>query len=219
MMKWYNNIKDIMSKEEFKTEIENRRKIYADLFDIETIALLILDEYGRNNFHIMKIKDLQPGLNCTLFGIVLTSNNKTMEVLDETGVVTVSTDDNIEGIQPMNTIKIINAYIKRNLELQIEKWSSIQILPVEILSPINIKGVIENINPTHVFLKDNDKYSFVTTINIKSSNKTYPIFIWDEHVKNLQKYKIGDSITIKNVYRRKHSNGIEFHVNSSSTII
>ncbi len=219
MMKWYNLVKDIMSEEKFKAEIENRRKLYDDLFDRETIALLIIDELGRNNLYIKKIKDLQPGISCTLFGIVLNYNGRTIEVLDETGVTIVTVDEKIEGIQPMDTVKIINGYVNRNLELKIGKHSLIQVLPVEILSSIDIKGVIKNINPTHVFLRNNDEYGFVTTITIDSSNNIYNIFIWDEYVKKLQKYKIGDSIYIKNIYRRRHSNGVELHVNSSSIIV
>ncbi|HEC89607.1 MAG TPA: hypothetical protein ENI44_03380 [Thermoplasmatales archaeon] len=219
MIKWYNLIRDIMSIEEFKAEIEERRRLYDDLFDRETIALLIIDELGRNTLHIKKIKDLQPGINCTLFGIVLTYNDKTIEMLDETGIVTVVADEKIKGVKPMDTIKIINGYVDRNLEIRLDRYSLIEVLPIEILPSIDIKGVIEDINPTHVFLKDNDEYGFVTTTTIKSSNDKHTIFIWNEHIKKLQSYKTGDPIYIKNVSRRKQSNGIELHVNSSSTIL
>lgn len=219
MMKWYNLVEDIMSDEEFKAEIENRSRLYDDLFDRETIALLIIDELGRNNLYIKKIKDLQPGISCTLIGIILNIHDKTIEVLDETGVITIVVDEKIEGIKPMDTVKIINGYVNRNLELKIGKHSLIQVLPIEILSSIDIEGVIETINPTHVFLKNDDEYGFATTITIDSSNNRYNIFIWDEYVRKLQKYKIGDSISIRNVQRRRHSNGVELHVDSSSTIL
>jgi len=60
----YEDIKDLITKNKFEKEIKNRKKEYDDLIDENTLALLIVDELGRNEQNVSKIADLEPGSEC-----------------------------------------------------------------------------------------------------------------------------------------------------------
>ena len=64
----YELIKDLITKKEFEKEI-NKRFIECDkLLNEETIALLIVDEFGRNAQVVAKISDLNPNSDYTIIG-------------------------------------------------------------------------------------------------------------------------------------------------------
>ena len=67
----YEFIKDLKTKDNFKKEIKKRQEEYDFLIDEDTIALLIVDELGRNKINIVKINELEPGIECTVFGEIL----------------------------------------------------------------------------------------------------------------------------------------------------
>ena len=50
----YGEVQDLLSKDEFEKEIEERKKDFNDLLDDNTIALLIVDEKGRNKKNVLK---------------------------------------------------------------------------------------------------------------------------------------------------------------------
>ena len=53
----YEDINDLITKNKFEKEIKNRKKEYDDLIDENTLALLIVDELGRNKQNVSKIAD------------------------------------------------------------------------------------------------------------------------------------------------------------------
>ena len=67
----YNSIKDLKTKEEFEKEIKTKAKEYDNLIDENIIALLIVDELGRNIQTISKISDLQSGTESTIIGKII----------------------------------------------------------------------------------------------------------------------------------------------------
>ena len=61
-------IADLKTKKDFEKEIKTRYKNYDELIDQDTIALLIVDELGRNKQSITKIVDLAPDGDYTVVG-------------------------------------------------------------------------------------------------------------------------------------------------------
>ncbi len=43
-----------------------------------------------------------------------------------------------------------------------------------------------------LFSRDNGEFGFVTNINMKSKSEEVEITVWDEKVKEIKKFKIGD---------------------------
>jgi len=148
---YYSLVSDLKTEQEFEDDINQRYQEYGTLFDIETIALLLCDELGRNTQNIVHIADLQPGMECTLVASIQTipsvrtftrSNGSigrvaNLTVYDATGVVTVVLWDEdtrlIEErtVQEHMQIKIINGYTKQGytgLEITVGKWSSLEIV-------------------------------------------------------------------------------------------
>lgn len=144
-------VEDLKTKKEFETEVNQRYETYGFLLDKETIALLLVDELGRNMQNIHSIAKIQPGMDCTIIGTVVKEptvrcfnrSNGSMGrvtnllVSDETGTITVVLwDDDTqliqEGkIQQQTRLKIINGYTKKGytgVELIVGKWSDIEIL-------------------------------------------------------------------------------------------
>jgi len=128
----YDQIKDIKTKEEFEEGIAKRQKEYGDLIDEDAIALLIVDELGRNKQTISNMADLESGLECTVFGKVTTvgeSHNFTrkngspgtvvnLKITDDTGscrLVLWNKDVELvknKTIQQGTHVKLINGYTK-----------------------------------------------------------------------------------------------------------
>jgi len=150
--RFYDQIKDLKTKNEFEEEIKKRQKEYDNLLDEDTTALLIVDELGRNKQNISRISDLKPDTECTVFGKVAgihKSKNFTrkngssgtvvnLELTDDTGIcrlVLWNRDAELvrnNTIQKGTNIKLINGYIKNGfngLELNTGRWSLIEIEP------------------------------------------------------------------------------------------
>jgi replication factor A1 len=245
----YNLIRDIKSKEEFENDIKKRFEEFEKLLDEETIALLIVDELGRNKKVISKIADIKPNFEYTVVGQVKNvyesrkfkrKNGKpgkviNLDISDETGscrlvlwnndVEIVKNKDIVKG----SIIKIINGYTKEGysgVEINLGRWGLLELESSDQIQTIfdtqantnEISGELTHKNPTKVFFKDTGDVGFVTTIKINGENEEKNITLWDEKVKEIQKFKIGNKILIKDV-TIKQNNGIkEIHANSNSEI-
>jgi replication factor A1 len=246
----YELIKDIKTKNEFEKEIQNRKKEYDDLLDEESIALLIIDELGRNKYSIVNFNELIPGLECTVIGTIIHienprsftrkngSNGKVanLVIADETGnaalVLWNEDTDLLNNTLKINShVKIINGYTKKNrenIEINVGKWSKIEILDEKqnTKNPIKtstnngliIEGIIEEIQPTHPFFKDNGDYGFVSKMKITSNNEILNITVWDEQVKTIQNFSKNDKIRITNFNKRVKDKILEYHVNGKAQI-
>lgn len=248
----YERIKDLKTRTAFEKEIQQRKKEYDELFDEETLALLIVDELGRNTEGILKIRDLLPGVECTVFGKVTwvniprtfqrkngsTGKVANLEISDETGrIAAVLWGKHVElvenkTIQSDTSLKLVNGYVKKgyqNLEIHMGRWSTIELLRKDEDIPpsikqmrtnpaVNIYGVLQEIQPTTVFFKEDGSYGFVTKITIQTDAGLKHLTLWDEQVKTIQQFTIGDTISIKNIDTRKKNGTYELHVNGYSTI-
>ena len=81
-----------------------------------------------------------------------------------------------------------------------------------------IRGILQEIQHTNVFFKDDGSYGFVTKITVQTTDGKKHLTVWDEQVKNLQQFSAGDSVTIKNVSKREKNGFNELHINGYSTI-
>ena len=114
--------------------------------------MLIVDELGRNKENTLKIKDLKPGIDSTIFGNVTKINQSrnfnrkngstgrvvNLELTDETGSCGLALwDKDVQlvknkTIKRGTNIKIINGYVKEGfngIEINVGRWSSIEIEP------------------------------------------------------------------------------------------
>ncbi len=243
----YEIIKDLKTKDYFEDEIKKRSKECDNLFDEDTLALLIVDELGRNKQTISKIAEIKPDTDCTVFGTVTDireSRNFTrkngssgavvnLEISDETGSCGLALwNDDVKlvknkTIQKGTRIKVINGYVKdgfKGLELNLGRWSLLEIEPADMPAPDSkksfpdereIQGTLVEIKPTNAFFKDNGEIGFVTKIKIKNKGTVKTLTLWDEKVKEIQIFHVGDTIKIDN-FDIKNNN--ELHVNGRSTI-
>ena len=158
-----------------------------------------------------------------------------LELTDDTGSCNlVLWDKDVELIKN-NTIKegvnvkVINGYIKNGyngLEVNIGRWSLIKIEPedmpnfkdVKSKTKAKIEGILVKIEPTQTFFKDDGSFGFVTSIKIKDFEDTKQLVIWDDKVKEIQGFKPGDKISIKNIDLRQKNGEKTLHVNGKSII-
>lgn len=245
----YEKIKDLKTKKDFENEIKKLQKDSDNLIDEEAVALLIIDELGRNNENICSISDLKSGQDCTVFGtITKIKNTRTfsrkngssgrvanLQISDESGSCGLALWDKDTDLIKNKTIKqgtkmkIINGYVKdgfSGIEINVGKWSMIETEP-ENMPKISIDEKIEfdkitgklvEIQPTKAFFKDNGDYGFVANIKIKNEKETKTIAVWDEKVKEIQKFKINDKLEITNIDSRQKNGKAEYHLNGKGTI-
>ena len=151
----YDDVKDLITKNEFEEEIKKRKKKYDDLLDENTLALLIIDELGRNKQNISKITDLEPGSECIVFGKVTSINESrnfkrkngssgrvvNLDITDDTGTCgLVLWDKDVELvknkiIQKDVNVKVINGYIKdgfNGLEINVGRWGLLEVEPKDM---------------------------------------------------------------------------------------
>lgn len=247
----YELIKDLKTKKEFDSEIKKRQKEYDGLLDEDTLALLIVDELGRNTEGIYKIGELEEKINCTVFGKVtrvgeMRSFNRkngfngrviNLELTDDTGSCNLALWDkdvdlaNNKSIQIGANIKLINAYVKKGfngkLELNSGRFGLIEIEPdnmpvfdkVKTSNSVDkIRGTIVEKEFTRSFFKDNGEIGFVTNIKLRNETGIQNITIWDEKVKEIQKFKTGDTLDIFNITVREKNNVKELHMNGNCEI-
>jgi len=245
----YDQIKDLKTKEEFEEEIHKRYKEYDGLLNKDTIALLIIDELGRNIQNVCKIANLEPGTECTVFGKVtniresrsFTRKNGSsgrvinLELTDDTGTCGLVLWDKDVGLVHNDTIKkgtiikVINSYIKEGftgIEANIGRWSLLKIEPEDAPTFTNklptditmIKGTLIEVEGTRAFFKDDGKFGFVTTIKIKDNEGIKHLTIWNEKVKEIQQFNVGDILEIRDIDMRQKDGTTEIHVNGRGTI-
>ncbi len=139
----YDLVKDLMTKDRFIAEINERKKLYNDLLDDEAIGYMIVDELGRNPGNWVKIKDLINDVIVSIYANVdeiedniIKKNDRELKlrkikISDETGSAELNLwNDEIENfkLQKGDRIKIINCYVKIDkfgLHLSLGKWGSI----------------------------------------------------------------------------------------------
>lgn len=239
---FYETIKDLQTKEEFNKNIKEKQEEYNFLFDKKTTAFLIVDELGRNKKSIKTIKEIKPGEECTIQATVLNLgeirefNKKNgnigrvtnLTLQDETGTCNLAIwDKQIQKLKEQqiknnDKIKVINGYIKngyRGLEINLGRYGLIE----KTKNGTNeentkLKGKITKITPTRSFIRNNGDFGFISEIKIKNKKKTYQITLWDKKVKEIQKYKIGDTLEIEKYDTREKNGNIEIHLNGQSSI-
>lgn len=130
--------------------------------------------------------------------------------------------ENNKGIEGKNKIKIINGYVKEGfygIEINIGKYGLLEFNPenfprfsiqkkvnrlTDTLSGIiTLKGKIKKIEDTHPFIRENNKTGFVTRIILEDESGEATIVLWGKIVKEIQKFHVGDTITIENAYIKK----------------
>jgi replication factor A1 len=154
----YEFISDLKTKKDFEKEIKSRGKQFDGLVDEDTVALLLVDELGRNKQSITKITELELDKDSTVIGrVVNISDSKTfkrkngtagkvinLEITDDTGTCRlVLWNDDIDHIknkeiQIGTTVKIINGYTKRgytgDIEINLGRWGLLEVEPVDTSS-------------------------------------------------------------------------------------
>jgi replication factor A1 len=151
MEDFYSRVKDLMTQDEFDEQIRIRKQRYDDLFDEDTLALLFIDELGRNTTCLSSIADLIPGTDCSCIGTITQIQNTrnfqrkngstgtvaNLVFTDDTGSISlVLWNEQVDlikskTIQEQTKVKIINGYVKdgyQGAELCVGRWSSIDIL-------------------------------------------------------------------------------------------
>lgn len=146
----YELIQDLKSKQDFEKEIKKRVVEFDNLLDEDTVALLIIDELGRNNCVITKIYDLKPKSEYTVIGKVVNiyesrqfkrKNGKkgkviNLDIKDDTGFCRlVLWDKDVDLIKNKNInkgteLKIINGYTKKGysgVELNLGRWGLLEL--------------------------------------------------------------------------------------------
>ena len=133
-----------------------------------------------------------------------------------------------QKIREQTQIKIINGYIKdgyRSPELCVGRWSQLEILDQPMIPPSNtqkdstsINGFIDTISPTRPFFKDDGSFGFVTTLCLQTTSTKKTITVWDEQVKQLQRFTKGDQLKIEGVDIHNHQGNKELHLNGKARI-
>jgi replication factor A1 len=132
-------------------------------------------------------------------------------------------------IQRGTIVKIINGYTKLGytgeMEIHLGRWGLLEVEPTDISSKqeqqhqtSEISGVLAHKQATKAFFKDDGEFGFVTTISVKEHNVKKEIILWDACVKEIQPYKIGDTITLKNVIKKWENGKTEFHLSQHDSI-
>ena len=147
----YEIIRDIMTEEEFESEIKRRVHECQDLLTDEAIAYLLVDELGKKVVPSTTISELKNGDNVSLivevreFGKIREFNKKggskgrvaNITVADETGTCRFTLwDKDVEALTTSkihvgSVIKIVNGYVKVSnfgVEISTGRWGMFSIL-------------------------------------------------------------------------------------------
>lgn len=242
----YQKVKDIVSKEQYEQEIQKRYTDYDELFNLDTIALLYIDELGKNTQCYTTISQLTDKTEHVIQATVTqiselktfskkngsTGRVQNIQLADDTGTCRlVLWDEHIKYISEKNIsigtkIKIINGYVKQGysgLEISLGKWGLLETIQQNtttqpLVNQNTIKGVLSSIDSTKAFFKDNGEFGFVTTITIQNKQGDHHITVWDDKVKEIQQYSLGDSLEISNISCKSNNGHTELHVNGSCSI-
>jgi replication factor A1 len=154
-----------------------------------------------------------------------------LDIADETGtcrLVLWNGDTDLiknKEIQQGTWLKIINGYTKPGyqggIEINLGRWGLLEVKPIDIPTEKEpqrkqeeIAGVLVHKELTKTFFKDNGDIGFITTITIKEQNIRKKIILQDDHVKEIQSYKIGDGILIRDVVKKWENGKTEFHLSN-----
>jgi replication factor A1 len=241
----YERVKDLKTKEEFEEEIKKRFSEYDELVDEDTLALLILDELGRNKQVVTKIGDLKPDGEYTVVGRVINIYEPrvffrkngdvgkvvNLDIGDETGICRlVLWDKDVDLVEKKDikegtTIRLINGYTKEGfsgLEINLGRWGVLEVDDEvkihEIKGSKCVRGVLISREPTRAFFKEDGEFGFVTTIKIKEEDGEKQLVLWGDKVKEIQGFGIGDRVVIKNVAVRRNAGKVELHVSNGAVI-
>ncbi|HDO19327.1 MAG TPA: hypothetical protein ENG74_01225 [Thermoplasmatales archaeon] len=236
----YRLVDDLITKDEFEERIKVLREEFDDLFDEEILAMMVVDELGRNVGHVIPISELKPGMNCTVFGKVIKmlkinefekNGSKgrvaNLRIMDNTGVCNLALwnghADLVESITVGTTIKVINGYTKQGegcIELNVGKWGKVEIEPNDAptIKVNTITGELIRKEDTEVWLDNSGNAKFFKRIWLKVEKEMIPIVVWDEHVKVVQSIEEGERITIYRPVKRFSNNIYEIHVDGESSI-
>jgi hypothetical protein len=245
---FYERVKDIINKDDFLNEINKIKKYSDGLFDETICASLIIDKFGRNNNIVSKITNLEHGMESTIvvkvvsIGEIREFKKKNgnigrvvnLKIKDDSGIcLLVLWDKDVDLIKNKfikinSNIKVINGYVKKGLsdiEINIGRWSLIEkneksnyFLENNLKNNNSMSGKILEILPTRPIFKNNGEYGFFTSVKIKDKNQIKNLHIWDEKVKDIQKYKIGDFIIFEKINYINKDGIIENHINKNSII-
>jgi len=126
-------------------------------------------------------------------------------------------------------VTIINGYTKKGyhgMEINVGRWSKIKITKNDNVKPHNthtkertrISGIIKKIESTNIFFRDDGSEGFITKVIVKTSQGNRSLILWDDQVKTIQQYHLGDTITVNNVSYRYVNGEQELHVNGNAEI-
>jgi replication factor A1 len=159
-----------------------------------------------------------------------------LELSDDTGSCNlVLWDKDVESvknetIKKGSNVKVINGYVKNGysgIELNIGRWGLIETVPEEEIhfketqkteKTDYIYGELTEVQPTRAFFKDNGEFGFVTNITVKTKKGSKQLTLWDDKVKEVQNFKTGDEIEIKNIDIREKNGKVEIHLNGKGMI-
>ena len=244
----YNSVKDLLTKTEFEEKIQKEYEERDELLDKDTIALLIVDELGRNTKNISSISNLVAGKEGTVFGKATSIGEErsfskkngfsgkvvNLQISDDSGTCgLVLWDKDVELVKSKikigTNLKIVNGYIKQGfsgLEINVGRWGLLEIEPDDMpkltktskSETESVDGELTDIEPTRSFFKDNGDFGFVTNIKIKNQSKTTSVVVWDEKIKEIRSFKKGGFLSISSINKRIKNGNEEIHVNGKSSI-
>ena len=244
----YEQVKDLLTKQEFEERIRQRTEEFDNLLDDEALLLLIVDECGRNNENVCEIAQLKASSECSVYGKITnisdsrTFNRKNgssgnvvnLEVTDDSGTCSlVLWDKDVElvkngKIKIGTNLKIINGYIKdgfNGIEINVGRYGSIQMDPENMPKITNknnkmrsIQGILQDVEPTRAFFKDNGEFGFMTNIKIRDKTQIFALSLWGEKAKEIQGFKKDDLLQIDGIDIREKNGKKEFHANGKATI-
>jgi replication factor A1 len=151
----YELVEDILTEKEFEERISKMRIECDALLDDDTIALYIVDELGRNKINISEINDLKPGIEATIFGIIISIEESrifkrkngtygkvvNLEISDDSGtcfLVLWDEDADLvinEKIKIGTNVKVVNGYVKegmKGLEINSGRFGMIVVEPEDM---------------------------------------------------------------------------------------
>ena len=126
-------------------------------------------------------------------------------------------------------VKIINGYVKEGFngtEINVGRYGLLEIEPENIPEkveeyipdPSEISGKIIKKEPSKAFFKDDGEFGFVTYVEIQTKDGIKKIILWDKKVKEIQNFKIGELVNIKNINFKEKNGKKEIHTKSKTTI-
>ena len=133
-------------------------------------------------------------------------------------------------IRPGTLLKVINGYTKNGykggIEINLGRWGLVEIEPQDGSSQKHqqkqsvdhITGVLIHKEATKAFFKDDGEFGFMTTITLREQNTKKDIILWDHNVKDIQSYRIGDTVTLTNIIKKWNNGKTEFHVSQNGSI-